>query len=132
MDSEEFKKLVARTSEGLRIRRYTKRFLNYLFAADLSVSLAGYNTCMNLLVAQVPALVHPYSRQREQPMRVNKIKNLLPMKILGEEDLQPVPLSKHIVQLLHQPRSSAPPAVNLLGADNAASLLNRWADDSIN
>ena len=132
MDSEEFEKLVDRTSEGLRIRRYTKRFLNYLFAADLSVSLAGYNTCMNLLVAQVPALVHPYSRQREQPLRVNKIKNLLPMKILEEEDIQPVPLSKHIVQLLHQPRSSVPPSVNLLGADNAASLLNRWADESIN
>ena len=74
MEKEEFEKLSARTSAGFRIRRYTKRFLDYLYAADLSVSLAGYNTCMNLLVTRVPALVYPYARQREQPMRVNKFK----------------------------------------------------------
>ena len=131
MENEAFEKLSARTSSGFRIRRYTKRFLDYLYAADLSVSLAGYNTCMNLLVTQVPALIYPYMRQREQPMRVNKIKNMLPMKVLDEKEVQPVPLSKHIEQLLHQTRTSNPPAVDLFGAANAASFLNRWADESI-
>ena len=131
MENEEFEKLSARTSAGFRIRRYTKRFLDYLYAADLSVSLAGYNTCMNLLVTKVPALIYPYARQREQPMRVNKIKNMLPMKVLDENEVQPVPLSKHIEQLLHQPRTSNPPPVDLFGAANAASFLNRWADESI-
>jgi len=131
MENEAFEKLSARTVEGFRIRRYTSRFLDYLYAADLSVSLAGYNTCMNLLVTQVPALIYPYMRQREQPMRVNKIKNMLPMKVLDEKEVQPVPLSKHIEQLLHQTRTSNPPAVDLFGAENAASFLNRWADESI-
>jgi len=60
MDQKEYERLCARSVPGRRIRRYTKRFLDYLSAADLSVSLAGYNTCMNLLVTKVPALVVPY------------------------------------------------------------------------
>ena len=122
MENEEFEKLFARTSAGFRIRRYTKRFLDYLYAADLSVSLAGYNTCMNLLVTKVPALVYPYSRQQEQPMRANRIKNLLPMKILNTEDIQPFPLSRHIDQLLHQPGTSDTLSVDFCGAANAGKF----------
>ncbi len=124
MENEEFEELSARTSAGFRIRRYTKRFLDYLYAADLSVSLAGYNTCMNLLVSKVPSLVYPYSRQQEQPMRADRINNLLPMKIMSEVDIQPDRLSKLIDQILHKspPVKSIP--LNLDGAANAARFLN--------
>jgi predicted glycosyltransferase len=123
MENEEFEKLSARPSAGFRIRRYTKRFLDYLYAADLSVSLAGYNTCMNLLVTKVPSLVYPYSRQQEQPMRADRINNLLPMKIMSEVDIQPDRLSKLIDQILHKspPAESIP--LNLDGAANAARFL---------
>jgi predicted glycosyltransferase len=131
MENEEFEKLSARTSAGFRIRRYTKRFLDYLYAADLSVSLAGYNTCMNLLVTKVPALVYPYSRQQEQPLRANRIKNLLPMKILNTMDIQPIPLSKHMDQLLHQKGTSDTLSIDFYGAANAASFLKKWVDESV-
>jgi len=131
MEEEEFEKLSARTSADFRIRRYTRRFLDYLYAADLSVSLAGYNTCMNLLVTRVPALVYPYSRQQEQPLRANRIKNLLPMEILNTADIHPVPLSNHIDQILDQPRTSDPLSVDFCGAANAASFLNRWVNESL-
>ena len=125
MEDEEFKKLSDRSLADFRIRRYTKRFLDYLYAADLSVSLAGYNTCMNLMVTQVPALVYPYSRQREQPMRVNKIKNMLPMKILNEENVQPNRLSDHIVRMLDQKRTLKTLPIDLDGAANSANFLSR-------
>ena len=131
MANEEFEKLSARTSAGFRIRRYTKRFLDYLYAADLSVSLAGYNTCMNLLVTQVPALVYPYARQREQPMRVNKFKNILPMKILDEENVQPDRLSDHMIQMLDQKRTLKTLPIDINGAANSANFLYRWEDESI-
>jgi predicted glycosyltransferase len=102
-----------------------------LYAADLSVSLAGYNTCMNLLVTRVPALVYPYSRQQEQPLRANRIKNLLPMEILNTADIHPVALSNHIDQILDQPRTSDPLSVDFCGAANAASFLNRWVNESL-
>ena len=131
MENEAHEKLVARCAPGIRIQRYTRHFLDYLYAADLSVSLAGYNTCMNLLVTQVPALVYPYSRQREQPMRVNKIKNLLPMKILNQENVQPDRLSDHIVQMLDQKRTLKTLPIDLNGAANAANFLNRWLNERV-
>jgi predicted glycosyltransferase len=125
MDSEEYKKLSVRSAPGFRIRRYTKRFLDYLSAADLSISLAGYNTCMNLLVTKVPALVFPYWRQQEQPMRADKIKKYLPMKVLKEAEMQPASLSRHIAQMLQQNRIADGVPIDLDGAANAARFLNQ-------
>jgi predicted glycosyltransferase len=125
MDSEEYKKLSARSAPGFRIRRYTKRFLDYLSAADLSISLAGYNTCMNLLVTKVPALVFPYWRQQEQPMRADKIKKYLPMKVLKEAEMQPASLSRHIAQMFQQNRIVDGVPIDLDGAANAARFLKQ-------
>ena len=132
MDNTEFEKLAGRTSTDIRIRRYTPRLLDYLYAADLSVSLAGYNTCMNLLVAQVPALVYPYSRQREQPLRVNKIKNFLSLKILNDEDLHPESLCAHICDMLKNKRASKALSIDMNGSTNAAEFLSRLTSESTN
>jgi predicted glycosyltransferase len=132
MEDEDFEKLAARAGAGIRIRRYTRRFLDYLNAADLSVSLAGYNTCMNLLVSRVSALVYPYARQREQPLRVDKIKNLIPMKILNEDDLRPGLLSQHMLHMLQHKQTLKTPSIDMNGAANAARILVRWANKSSN
>ncbi len=125
-DDGEFENLSANSAKRIRIRRFTKRFLDYLSAADVSVSLAGYNTCMNLLVTRIPALVYPYLRQREQPIRVTKIKDFLPMKILQEPDLSPIPLGDHIQQMLSASRLSDSVPLNLDGAENTARYLIEW------
>ena len=127
MEQTEFEKLTARSGPGIRIRRYTRRFLDYLHAADLSISLAGYNTCMNLLMTGVPALIFPYSRQREQPLRVEKIKNLLAMRTLLENDIRPDRLRNHIVQMLDQ-KKVRPQPINLNGAANSAGFLTGWIE----
>lgn len=123
-NEREFEKLAAHSSNRIRVRRFTTRFVDYLSAADLSVSLAGYNTCMNLLVARTPALVYPYSRQREQPMRVAKIKNYLPMKILQDADLSPSRLGRHVRQMLQKPRPADRVPLNFDGAENTARYLS--------
>jgi predicted glycosyltransferase len=130
MDQTEFDILCERTAPGRRIRRYTKRFLDYLSAADLSVSLAGYNTCMNLLVTKVPALVVPYARQQEQPMRAEKLSKFLPLRVLYEADMQPARLCRHLVQMLQQNRSVVQVPIDLDGAAKAARFLERWGQDT--
>jgi len=132
MENEEFEKLAGRTATDIRIRRYTRRFLDYLQAADLSLSLAGYNTCMNLLVAQVPALVYPYSRQREQPLRVNKIKDFLPLKILEDEDLLAESLSSHMYDMLQTKKTPKELPIEMNGATNAAEFLSGLTSESTN
>ena len=127
-DPGEYKQLAARSAAGIRIRYFTNRFLDYLAAADLSVSLAGYNTCMNLLTARVPALVFPYAKQQEQPIRVEKIKNFIPMKILKDKDIEPGLLSGYIQEMLLETRPSGSIPLNLDGAENTANYLEQWVD----
>jgi predicted glycosyltransferase len=78
---------------------------------------------MNLLAAQVPALVYPYSKQQEQPMRVEKIKNFIPMKILRDKDIEPELLSRYIQEMLLESRPSGAMPINLNGAENSAAYL---------
>ena len=125
-EPDEFKKLVEKAATGIRVRLYTRRFLDYLSAADLSVSLAGYNTCMNLIAARVPALIYPYSNQQEQPLRVAKIDKLIPMKILRDKDIEPQRMSIYIHEMLLEPHPAEPVAVNLDGAVHTAKYLEAW------
>ncbi len=128
MDPKDFRRLSARSSAGLRIRRFTKRFLDYLSAADLSVSLAGYNTCMNLMITGVPALVYPYSRQQEQPMRAENIKKFLPIKLLDDGDLQSNRLKLLMHQMLLTESTIKTLTIDLNGAANSAKFLYQWVN----
>jgi len=67
MNNEAFKKISELSSRFISIRRFTKHLLDYLDAADLSISMAGYNTCMDLLVMHVPALIYPTPGNRSNP-----------------------------------------------------------------
>lgn len=123
MSAAEFGELEAMRAAGLRVHRFTPRLIDYLAVADLSISLAGYNTCMNLLATGVPALVLPYSRQREQPWRVQKLLGCLPMIVLSEDDLEAERMAAFIQKGLALPRHIDPCAVNLDGAAATARLL---------
>jgi predicted glycosyltransferase len=125
-EPDEFEKLAAKAANGIRLRHYTRRFLDYLAAADLSISLAGYNTCMNLIAARVPALIYPYSKQQEQPLRVAKIDKLIPMKILRNKDIEPQRISHYIHEMLLESRPVEAVPVNLDGAVQTAKYLETW------
>jgi predicted glycosyltransferase len=126
MNAAEFGALEALRETGLNVRRFTPRLIDYLAVADLSISLAGYNTCMNLLATGVPALVLPYSRQREQPLRVEKLKPYLPIEVLGEGDLEPERLARAVERGLRRQRKPAGAALNMEGAAFAARFLQEW------
>jgi predicted glycosyltransferase len=76
------------------VQRFSPDFLAELAAADLSVSMGGYNTTMNLLAAEVPALVWPFARNREQGMRAGRLARLGALELLGEADLNPSRLAR--------------------------------------
>jgi predicted glycosyltransferase len=81
---------------------------------------------MNLIAARVPALVYPYSKQQEQPLRVAKIDKLIPMKILRDKDIEPQRISHYIHELLLESRPAEPAPVNLDGAVHTARYLETW------
>ncbi len=126
MEDGEYRQLEAMAAPGLRVRRFTPRFLDYLGAADLSISLAGYNTCMNLLETGVPAVVLPYARQREQPLRVERFTPYAPMVVLGEEDLDGDGLCHAIERGFALSRRRRQPPLDLDGAARTARILTSW------
>lgn len=127
MKDEEFKDLHAMRATGLGVQRFTPWLVDYLAVADLSISLAGYNSCMNLLATGVPALVLPYSRQREQPLRVERLKAYLPIEVLSAADLAPGRLEHAIETGLALARRAAPVALRLDGAAATARILAEFS-----
>lgn len=95
-DEEEFQALqtIAADHEHITVKRFTKRFLAYLDQADLSVSLGGYNTTMNLLATGTYGLMYPFLQNREQNMRARRIEEQGGLKVITEPDLEPTTLAE--------------------------------------
>jgi predicted glycosyltransferase len=63
-------------------------------------------------------------------MRVDKIKDFAPMRILAEEDMRADRLSEHMHDMLQiKPAIKALP-IDLNGAANAAKFLRRWVEEN--
>ncbi|MEA5466829.1 glycosyltransferase family protein [Leptothoe sp. PORK10 BA2] len=112
---------------NVTLRRYTSLLLNYLKKADLSVSLGGYNTTMNLLRTGVPSLIFPspnLSQTDEQRLRAEKLANLGVVDLLTPEELAPETLTQ-IIQATLERQSFTAHQINLQGADNTANYIQK-------
>jgi predicted glycosyltransferase len=125
MSRKKFERLEALSSERVEVKRFTADFPSYLAAADLSVSMAGYNTCMNILAAAVPALVWAFPQNREQRLRADRIARTGALNVLEDRDLHPSRLAAIMDRALSQgPR---PPArIDLDGAVKTADWIEKW------
>ena len=120
----------AASTPGVHVTRFTKEFLSFLAAADLSISLAGYNTCMNILAASVPSLVWPFGQNREQRLRAEKLAALSVLTLLSDTDLEPPRLADLMEQSLKKPSEFVSPPVKLDGAKETAYWLETWCKET--
>jgi predicted glycosyltransferase len=125
LDQVAYADLCAAQGPNFRVQRFAHDFLDYLAAADLSISMAGYNTCMNILAARVPALVWPFAQNREQGLRAERLACLGAMQILESEALTAERLSNRIKSALAAPAPNFA-RVNLDGAAATARQLCLW------
>jgi predicted glycosyltransferase len=100
MDSDQYLKIKKKSGPGIHIKRFTRHFMDFLGSADLSVSMAGYNTCMDILTTKVPALVWPYKGDREQILRTQRLSDRGVFEVLNDDDLHPDRLASHINRAL--------------------------------
>lgn len=122
MPDAEFARLQSFAGDRISVKRFSGEFLSLLAGADLSLSMAGYNTCMNILATGVPALVWPYPGDREQGLRARKLADRGALQVLAESDLQPAKMAAAIRRCL-QNTPSPRPAVDLNGAARTAELI---------
>jgi predicted glycosyltransferase len=109
----------------ISLRRHTTQFLALLQQADLSISMAGYNTCMDILSAGVRALLWPFSEHEngEQTMRARKLEQLGYVSALDPARLEPDYLAAEIVRCLDMPAPAPSVELDLQGAPRTAELL---------
>jgi predicted glycosyltransferase len=125
MPEEKFRELQQRTqnSQNIKLDRYTSNFLNYMKKADLSISMSGYNTTMNILTTGVKAMIMAFSGNddREQRIRSEKLAKLGVVEIIQAEDLYPEVFAQKIIQCLHKPYKQM--SFNLNGTTKTAALI---------
>lgn len=110
----------------IEIERFASNFVDRLAQADLSISMAGYNTCMNIVAAGIRSLVLPFSgnANEEQTVRARKLQALGALRMLSPADLEPNALAETIRQSLAVPLPGRP-ALNCEGVIHTAKQLER-------
>ena len=94
---------------NINVQRYTPYLLNYMENSELSISMSGYNTTMNILMTGVRAMMMAFTGNgdQEQTMRVRKLEQMGVVKITHPEDLVPEKFAEQIINYLeYQPAVS--------------------------
>lgn len=125
-------KILSENQQHITVTEFIPDFVDHLCTADLSVSMAGYNTTMNLLAVNTFGLVFPFDQNREQRLRSTNLERLGVMKVLGKKDISPQALSMLLrTYLQEQPIQYSPHNIDLLGAQKSAVLLEQIANNTL-
>jgi predicted glycosyltransferase len=122
---KDFAYLKSLANQRIKVEKFTSDFLAFMAAADLSISMGGYNTSMDIITCGVPALVWPFGHNREQRLRAQRLAERGALKILKEEHLQPDCLADIVAQTLSETRP-AKLDIDLDGAIHTARWLEDW------
>ena len=110
LPADEFRKLVDNYAgdDDIMIERFTPDLVGAMRNARLSISLAGYNTCMNILTAGVPSIVHPFTgnENREQTIRAHKLEQAGIVSVITAEELASGQLAPLMAAMLTTPANS--------------------------
>ena len=109
--------------DTVSIQGFSEDFRGELARSRLSISLAGYNTLMDILATQTPALVYPYMANLEQNMRAKALEDRGLLRVLYEDMLDPASLSSAIAERLAAPPVTS--SVDLSGAETTGRIIAR-------
>ncbi len=114
---------LARDATNVTLSSYTPHLSAHLAQADLSISMAGYNTIMDVLTAGVRALVYPFTGggNQEQTHRANRLAALGVLTTLQDGQLTPDQLAAIIQTSLNSSLTRV--LFNNRGAANSNYLL---------
>jgi predicted glycosyltransferase len=118
-------KKAALNKSNIKIETFTSNLIAYMKTADISVSLSGYNTIMNILSTGVRALVVPIGHEnqdKEQLIRTTKLEKLGIVDFIHPQDLNSANLAEKIINCLKK-KSIGVHKFGLKGADNTSNFL---------
>ena len=83
-----------------RIERFTSNFLAWMKHADLSISRAGYNTCMNVIETQVSSILVPSIAMDDQVFRAQQLMGLGVAQMIHPDQLGVKKMAKTVAEML--------------------------------
>ncbi|NJM60181.1 MAG: glycosyl transferase [Oscillatoriales cyanobacterium RU_3_3] len=108
---------------NINIQRYTPNLMTYMAKADMSISMGGYNTTMNILTTGVRSMMLPFvgNGDLEQTIRSQKLEKLGILNMIRPADLEPRRFADRIVRCLIE--TPNPVRLDLQGVDKTAGFL---------
>jgi predicted glycosyltransferase len=117
---------LARESDNVKLSRFTPDLMALLRRAEISVSMAGYNTMMDVLGSGVRALVYPVTSNgdQEQIVRAESLARAGIIDVIGTEELAPEELARKLKRALR--KKPAKLDLNFDGAANTVRILKKF------
>lgn len=115
--------LAAEGRPGVTLVRSVPDLYSELAQARVSISQCGYNTAMEIIQSQTPALVVPFAAggEDEQLKRARRLETLGAMRVLEQKQLTPRSLAEEIRNLIDfEPRATH---LNFDGARRSTEIL---------
>ncbi|WP_235596030.1 glycosyltransferase family protein [Mastigocoleus testarum] len=130
-DSQFFTLQKAAASEkNIKLKKYTSLLAEYMKQAELSISLTGYNTTMNILRTGVRSIVAPighYSQDNEQLIRTNKLEKLGIVEVVDPNYLESNHLAAKIIESLnHKKIDNYTKLFDLEGSQKTLNILEEF------
>lgn len=132
MPSEQKKELyeVAAKYPQVKMREFSNDLMSYLYAADVVVSMGGYNTVCEILSAAKPAIIVPRIKpSQEQLVRSQRMQALGLLKSIHPESLTPQALMEELFHVLENPEQ--PKNINLEGLPRITRHIRNLLADKI-
>ncbi|MCJ8283083.1 MAG: glycosyl transferase [Rivularia sp. ALOHA_DT_140] len=114
---------ITENQKNIQVNRYTSNLLSYMQKADLSISMSGYNTTLNVMTTGVRAMILPFkgNDDQEQRIRASKLDSLGVVKMLDESDLIPEVFAQKVIDYLATEPNKI--KLNADGVTNTAALI---------
>ena len=109
-----------------KVARFVPGFVDIVAAADLSVSLGGYNTVMDVLASGTRALIAPFGQNREQRVRARRLQEKELLGVLSPEDCSPERMATRLLEALDGP-PPPPSGIDCTGAAATAKFFDRFS-----
>jgi predicted glycosyltransferase len=95
---------IATQRSNLAVDRYTPDLQSYMHQSDLSISMAGYNTTMNILSTGTRAMLLPFTGNddQEQRIRSERLEELGVVQVIQSTDLHPERFAQKVIAALQQ------------------------------
>lgn len=123
MAGRDFQKLLRRAKGRIRVERFSAELLQYVHAADLTISMGGYNSCAEMLLTRSRAIIVPRICEQEQWMRASLWRRHRLARLIHPNILTPRRLSVEIQEGIKAPRPKH--SVDIAGAECVGRLIRK-------